>query len=137
MNAPATRSLVQARISVRWGDMDAFNHVNNAVYASFLEEARIRWFAGIAGGWMNEQVAPMVAAQTINYRAPIEWPAEVVVELTTGRIGNTSLTLAFALRAGGADPRHYADGSTVLVWIDRASGRPVPLPAHIRAAAGG
>ncbi|MGH8025889.1 MAG: acyl-CoA thioesterase, partial [Pseudoxanthomonas sp.] len=48
--AGSSRGLVaRVAISVRWGDMDAFNHVNNAQYLRYLEEARVRWLAGIPG----------------------------------------------------------------------------------------
>lgn len=128
--------LFRLPLGVRWGDMDAFNHVNNAAVATYLEEARMRWFASLGGGWIDAQVQPILAAQTINYRLPIEWPADLVVELKVERVGRTSLTLAFRMvSATDAPLRHHADGSHVLVWIDPASGRAVPLPEAVRAAA--
>ena len=133
VNAP--RLLVTAPINVRWGDMDALGHVNNAAYATYLEEARLRWFGTIAGGWFDADTAPVLAAQSINYRLPIEWPAEIRVELTLERVGTTSLTLG--MRIVSRDPPHafHADGTNVLVWIDRKTGKPTPLPTHIRRAA--
>ena len=133
MNEP--RRLVETPISVRWGDMDAFGHVNNSVYATYLEEARLRWFDSIEGGWLDEKTAPVVAASSINFRLPIEWPAELVVDLYVERVGGSSLTLGFRMVSRDTPQKFYADGSTVLVWVERASGRPVPLPARIRNAA--
>ena len=129
------RRLVETPITVRWGDMDAFGHVNNAVYATYLEEARLRWFASIEGGWVDEHTAPVVAASSINFRLPIEWPAELVVELHVDRVGSSSLTLGFRMVSRETPQKFYADGSTVLVWVERVSGRPVPLPERIRLAA--
>lgn len=123
-------------LSVRWGDMDSFNHVNNAAFATYLEEARMHWFTSLGPGWIDDRISPILAAQTINYRVPIEWPAALVIEMRTERIGRTSLTLAFRIASAGSPLRHYADGSHVLVWIDRASGRSVPLPDLVRKAAG-
>jgi acyl-CoA thioester hydrolase len=131
MNDEAGKLLVQVPIAVRWRDMDAFNHVNNAVYATYLEEARLRWLERIPGDWFDASESPMVVAQTINYRAPISWPAEIEVILRAGRIGNTSLTLTVEV-LDARSAVHYADGNTVMVWIDRRSGRPVPLPKAIR-----
>jgi acyl-CoA thioester hydrolase len=122
-------------LAARWGDMDSFNHVNNAAFATYLEEARMQWFTSLGPGWIDERVMPILAAQTINYRIPIEWPAPMVVELRTGRVGRTSLTLAFRIVSTGSPVRHHADGSHVLVWVDRASGRSVPLPELVRSAA--
>lgn len=122
-------------LSVRWGDMDSFNHVNNAAFATYLEEARMHWFTSLGPGWIDQRIMPILAAQTINYRIPIEWPAAIAVELRTERIGRTSLTLAFRIVSTASPVRHYADGSHVLVWVDRASGRSVPLPELVRSAA--
>ena len=129
------RRLVETPISVRWGDMDAFGHVNNSRYATFLEEARLQWFATIEGGWVDATTSPVVAAMSINFRSPIEWPCELVVELYVERVGGSSLTLGFRMVSRDTPQKFYADGSTVLVWVDRSTGRPVPLPERIRKAA--
>ena len=95
----------------------------------------MHWFTSLGPGWIDERIMPILAAQTINYRIPIEWPAAIAVELRTERIGRTSLTLAFRIVSTASPVRHYADGSHVLVWVDRASGRSVPLPELVRSAA--
>ena len=55
--------------------------VNNSKFLSYLEEARLRWMMTLPGEWIDENVAPVVAAAHLNYRRPIEWPNEIVVEL--------------------------------------------------------
>jgi acyl-CoA thioester hydrolase len=77
----------------------------------------------------------LLAAVQLNYRQPIPYPAEVAVELFTEKVGNTSLTIGHRI-VGGDGARLYADGHVVMVWIDRASNRPVPLPEVVRAALG-
>lgn len=129
------RVLFRMPVALRWRDLDAFNHVNNSNFLTYLEEARIRWFAGWGGEWVNDAVAPLLAAVQLNYRTPIPYPADVVVELCAGRIGKSSLTVGH--RIASEDGRTlYADGHVVMVWIDRASGRPVPLPQVVLAAVG-
>jgi acyl-CoA thioester hydrolase len=128
------RPLFVVPLQVRWGDMDAFNHVNNAAYATYVEEARLRWFATFEGGWMDADCGPVLAAQTINYRLPIEWPATLQIELFLERSGNSSLGVGFRILADDAARTLHADGSTVLVWIDRRLGRSTPLPAAVRRA---
>ena len=128
------RVLIEAPVSVRWGDMDAFRHVNNAAYATYVEEARLRWFETIEGEWHNDEISPILAAQHINYRVPIEWPAEVLVQLGLARVGNSSFTMGFRIVDRGDPSRLYADGDTVLVWVDRGSGKPVALPERVRRA---
>lgn len=125
--------LFRMPLDLRWRDLDAFNHVNNANFMTYVEEARIRWFESTGGDWLSNGRIPLLASVQMNYRLPIPYPARVFVELLTERVGNTSLTLGH--RIIGEDHRLYADGHSVLVWIEMASGRPVPLPDTVRAAA--
>ena len=125
--------LFRMPIDLRWRDLDAFNHVNNANFMTYVEEARIRWFESAGNDWLSHGRIPLLAAVQMNYRLPIPYPARVFVELLTERVGNTSLTLGH--RLVDEDDRLYADGHSVLVWIELASGRPVPLPEAVRAAA--
>ena len=125
--------LFRMPLDLRWRDLDAFNHVNNANFMTYVEEARIRWFESAGNDWLSNGRIPLLAAVQMNYRLPIPYPARVFVELLTERVGNSSLTLGH--RIVGEDDRLYADGHSVLVWIEMASGRPVPLPDAVRAAA--
>jgi len=118
---------------VRWRDMDAFDHVNNASYLGYIEEARVRWFSSLSTDWAGEAAAPILAAVTLNYRQPIKWPETLRVELLVERIGNKSLTLGHRITAAGDAGKVYCDGNTVLVWVNR-EGQSVPLPGHVRAA---
>ena len=119
-------------IPLRWSDMDAFNHVNNARYLTFLEQARIDWFETIDEPWVTEHSAPVVASATLNFKRPIEDPASVFVELFTEKLGNSSVVIGH--RIVDADGGLHCDGSVVAVWIDRHSGKPTPLPAGVRRA---
>ncbi|HVR80627.1 MAG TPA: thioesterase family protein [Luteimonas sp.] len=126
--------LIRVPLSVRWRDLDAFNHVNNSKFLSYLEEARLRWMVTIPGEWIDENVAPVVAAAHLNYRRPIEWPNEIAVELFVERLGNTSLTIGHRIiHADDADVL-YADGNVVMVWIDKHGGQAAALPEVVRAA---
>ncbi len=122
------RLLFNARISVRWGDMDAFNHVNNAVYSTYLEEARLRWFKTFEGPWQRDDSAPVIASMNIDFRRPIVWPAEVVVELFAGRVGRSSVSTVFRMSDRDVPETVYAEGECVMVWIDPRTGKSVGLP---------
>ncbi|MGH8086049.1 MAG: acyl-CoA thioesterase [Lysobacter sp.] len=119
---------------VRWRDLDAFNHVNNSKYLSYLEEARLHWMIALPGQGMDEHVAPVVAAAQLNYRRPIAWPAQVVVELFVERLGNTSLTVGHRIVDAEDSGVLYCDGHVVMVWIDRDSGAAAALPVAVREA---
>jgi acyl-CoA thioester hydrolase len=127
--------LYTASISVRWRDLDAFNHVNNSSYLTFLEEARLQWLQQLPGTWMTENAAPVMAASELNYRRPIEWPAQLVVQLLCTRLGNSSMTIGHRIVDVRDESRLYCDGHVVMVWMDPASGRSVPLPQTVRESA--
>jgi acyl-CoA thioester hydrolase len=133
MNNPEATSpaLFRLPIAPRWRDLDAFNHVNNSSFLTYLEEARIQWFASLTEPWVTDAVAPLLAAVHLNYRLPVSYPARIVVELFAERAGNTSITIGHRIVSADGVQLH-ADGNVVMVWIDRTSGKPVPLPDVVR-----
>lgn len=124
--------LFTAQIAVRWRDLDAFNHVNNSSFLTYLEEARLQWLKRVPGPWFDAHSMPVLAASELNYRAPIAWPARIAVELFCERTGNSSLTLSHRIVDGEDATKLYCDGRVVLVWTDPANGKPVALPEAIR-----
>lgn len=132
--ATPSRPLIRVSIEVRWRDLDAFHHVNNSTFLTYIEEARLRWFQSLSGPWLSDDTAPVLASSHVDYRRPIEWPATIAVELVAGRVGTTSLTLAHRIVDANAGQTLYSDGYSVLVWIDRRSGKAAPLPEAVRAA---
>jgi len=129
-------ALFRLPIELRWRDLDAFNHVNNSNFMTYLEEARIRWFESLGEPWLTDAFAPLLAAVQMNYRVPIPYPARVVVELFADRVGTTSVTIGHRIAAEDGTVL-YADGHVVMVWIDRSSGRPTPLPEAVKRVAAG
>ncbi len=128
----APKILARIPISVRWRDMDSMGHVNNAKYISYLEEARVRWMLGVEGVSMNNRIAPVVAATNVNYKIPIVWPNDIVVELFVQRLGNSSITIGHHI-VDQKDPSVlYSDGNVVVVWIDTQTGKSATLPDAVR-----
>jgi len=133
--AAEAQPLFTASIGVRWRDLDAFNHVNNSNYLTYLEEARLQWLKHVPGPWFDEQSMPVLAASEINYRFPIEWPAQLSVELFCLRLGNSSMTIGHRIVDAGQPEKLYSDGHVVMVWMNPHTGKPVALPQAIRDAA--
>ena len=131
----ARQPLFRFPVSPRWRDLDAFDHVNNSNFLTYLEEARIRWFGSLRKPWVTDAFAPLLAAVHINYRLPVPYPSELSVELFADKVGTTSVTLGHRIVEAHGGALH-ADGYVVMVWIDRASGKPVALPDAIREVAG-
>lgn len=134
MPPSSSKVIVSLPMSVRWGDLDAFNHVNNAAFLVYTQEARLAWLDSVDGTWMDATMMPVVAAAHVNYRRQLAWPAQILVELAVMRLGNSSLTLAHRIVDAHDREQVYADGDAVIVWIDPVSGRSIPLPAAIRSA---
>ncbi len=125
--------LYSTETEVRWGDMDAFGHVNNTVFLRYIEDARVQWFMSLSGAWNNPDIAPILAAVQMNFRRPITWPEKLKTEMFVERVGGKSLTIAHRISALDDSEKVYGDGNAVLVWVNR-EGKPVELPESMRAA---
>jgi acyl-CoA thioester hydrolase len=119
-------------MDVRWREMDALGHVNNAQYLSYVEETRVQWFNSLQNGWQEGDSAPIVAAIHVDFRKPIVWPEQITVSLFAEKRGGKSATIGHRIHRAGDASTVYAEGYTVLVWIDR-NGQTVALPDYIAA----
>ena len=109
------------RDTVRFNDLDAFGHVNNAVYATYLEECRDEWVDGALGN-AGESWDLVLARVAIDFRRELRLEdEEVVVSCALERIGNSSLTLREQIRT--RDGELAAEAEAVLVARDRKLGR--------------
>lgn len=127
--------LASSTVDIRWSDMDAFGHVNNARFHTFIEEARLRWLQSLPAPWVTDDIGPLLAAVQMNFRRPVGWPETLRITLGVLRVGDSSLTLSHVVTSAGSDAAVYADGHAVMVWIDRRNGRPISLPPELRAVA--
>ena len=115
----------ERRIEVRWRDVDALRHVNNAVYATYLEEARDGWLEQALGddAALWDYVLARVA---IDFRNEVSLGEEAVLaRATLVRIGTSSLTLREEIRK--LDGTLAAEAESVIVARDRETGRSRPL----------
>ncbi len=122
----------EKRIEIRWRDMDAFGHVNNAVYATYLEECRDEWCERALAG--SGDVWDFVLARVaIDFRRELTQDDEgVVVSCGLVRIGTSSLTLREEIRT--LDGELSAESEAVLVGRDRETRRARPLTPTERGA---
>ena len=122
----------EKRIEIRWRDMDAFRHVNNAVYATYLEECRDEW-AERALGDAGDLWGFVLARVAIDYRRELTQEDDaIVVSCRLVRIGNSSVTLREDIRT--EDGELSAKSEAVLVARDGETGRSRPLSASEREA---
>jgi len=122
----------EKEIEIRWRDVDAYQHVNNAVYATYLEECRDEWVEHTLGE-IGDPWDYVLARVAIDFRRELRLEDEaVVVSCRLARIGNSSITLSEQIRT--RDGELAAESEAVLVARERASGRPRPLAEDERAA---
>ena len=119
-------------LQVRFRDIDAFGHVNNAVFFSYVELARIRYLLEVLRPDEPIQRLPLILARVeLDFRSPIAFGEEVVVETRVDRIGRTSFEMAHRMTAGPA-ARLVGDVQTVLVTYDYQAAGPIPVPDEWR-----
>jgi acyl-CoA thioester hydrolase len=122
-------------VEVRFGDTDAMGHVNNAAYLTYVEAARVRWWADVTGEPIirdpGRAESLILAEADVAFRAPIFFGDDVVVETRATRIGRSSLHVEHRLTAGGpGEPARLAATCTsVIVRYDYVGERPVPFTA--------
>jgi acyl-CoA thioester hydrolase len=120
-------------IEVRWGDMDAFGHVNNAVYFTYCESARISYFDAIELENHRGEAThgPAVVTATCNFRKQVHYPEALEVGARATKIGGKSFTLEYLILRRGSD-EVVADGSSVVVWVDYGAGHSIALPEALK-----
>lgn len=124
--------LLTTRIPVRWGDMDAYGHVNNTVYFRYFEQARVEWIEQQGSRVSPEEpVGAVIINASCTFYMPVNYPATVVVKMYGGEPGRTSVMTWYELFVDG-DERLYADGAAKTVWMDTRTGKSSPLPDTIR-----
>ncbi|WP_136709826.1 thioesterase family protein [Agromyces sp. H66] len=136
---------------LRWGDLDAYGHVNNARMLSLLEEARIQAFwvsddtsehavgatTAVLDATPGATTVTLIARQEVEYLAPIPYQRQPLdIELWIGHMGGASLDVCYEVFSpGGVDPRTlYTRATTTIVLADAASGRPRRISDAERAA---
>ncbi len=123
MNDPFTVS-----VPVRYRDLDPLNHVNHAVYASYLEAARTDYLEEVVG-IAAENISFVIANLEIDYRQSIVKGDDPEVSLRVGRLGDSSCTMEYEISVGDDV---VATAETTMVHIDPDTKRPSPLPDEIR-----
>ena len=121
-------------ISTRWMDNDVYGHVNNVQYYSFFDTVVNRHLIGAGALDIHAgAVIGLVVETHCNYFAPLAFPQDVDAGLRVGQLGRSSVRYEIGLFAPG-QAQAAATGHFVHVYVDRASRRPVPLPAPLLAA---
>ena len=134
IDIPAQKKLVfETHIAVRWGDMDAMGHVNNATYFRYMETARIDWFRSIGCVPDAQGEGPVIVNAFCNFYRQFEYPDEVLLKMYVSDPGRTTFE-SWATMEKVAEPGVVcAAGGATTIWVNFPQQKAVGLPDWIRA----
>ena len=121
-------------ITLRWADNDAYGHVNNTVYYAWFDSAVNQWLVeqGLLDIVVGDPIG-LVVETGCRYFAPLAFPGTVEIGIAVEKLGSSSVTYRIGVFKSGA-PEPAAEGHFTHVYVDRATRRPVALPAAWRTA---
>ena len=115
--------------TARFSDLDRMGHVNNAVYLTYIEQARLAWF----GPYADDEPMPLqdviLARTEIDFRSQVVFGENVAIGVRPSRVGTKSFELEYELRAGD---RLVAEARSVLCGYDYVAGTSVEVPERWR-----
>ncbi|WOQ70592.1 thioesterase family protein [Microbacterium limosum] len=150
MTESASGVRLHVPIHLRWGDLDAFNHVNNTSMLKLLEEARVRAFwrpgpgedcppTAVLDSGVEHGVLTLIARQEIEYLRPVPYQRlPLDVQMWFGSLGGSSMEVCYEVFSPAADAKQelYARSTAIVVMVDAATGRPRRIDDEQRAAWG-
>ncbi len=128
---PRSPAPISTQIVVRFRDCDPMGHVNNAVYLTYFEIARVEFWHRVmrpqgAGDW------PFILAEaTVTFRSPATVGDTLIAEIDVDSIGTRSWVFRYRI-VNARDGREVATGRSVQVAYDYGAGKSVALPAELR-----
>jgi len=130
LTQPEGVPLYRSDIVVKWGDMDALAHVNNAQYFRYFEHVRLAWYHengfGVLGGTNDGFV---IVNNYAEYHKAVTWPATVTVRMAGHSPGRSSFMSTYTLCVGD---ELYTSAYSKVVWIDTATNSSIALPQSVR-----
>ena len=114
---------------IRYGDTDRQGHVNNAVFATFLETGRVEILYASETGEYRQDSSFVIADLSLQYLGPLFWPGTVTITTRITKIGNSSFHLSQSI---SQNDKIAANAQTVVVQVDNKSGKGTPLSSAMK-----
>lgn len=134
IDIPDQKKLVhEMQIPIRWGDMDAMGHVNNAMYFRYLETIRIEWLHRLGGAPDPQGTGPVIINAFCNFYRQLEFPGTLLAKHYVANPGRSSFDTFITLERTEEPGVVYAAGGATTVWVDFPRQKSVPLPDWLRA----
>jgi acyl-CoA thioester hydrolase len=115
---------------VEFRDIDAAGHVNNAVYLTYLETARISYLIDVLGADFAYELSLILARITVDFRSPARFPETLEIGTRVTRVGTKSFEMEHEVR--GEDGRLVAEAGSVLVAFDYEADAAMAVPSTWR-----
>jgi acyl-CoA thioester hydrolase len=130
---PENKKLVyEMSIPIRWGDMDAMNHVNNTTYFRYLEIARIDWMRSIGCQPDPQGEGPVIVNAFCNFYKQLEYPGDVLLKMYVSDPGRSTFE-SWGTMERPEDPGVvYAAGGATTMWVNFPAQKSAPLPDWMR-----
>ena len=125
---------VTVEFPIKWGEMDAYQHLNNTVYFRYFEDARIAYFEKIELGRLKEEtgIGPILASTQCRFRVPLAYPDTVTVATRISRLEADRFVMDY-LVVSHHHGKVAASGDGVLVAFDYRAGTKATIPESLRA----
>ncbi len=118
-------------IEIRFSDLDAYGHVNNALFFTYLETARVKLFQKNCGAFLDSKLMFLVVRAECDYRLPIELNDPLQITVSTDQVRHSSFDFSYQMHNGGG--KVFAEAKTVMVCYDPKIRKPVAIPPEIKA----
>ena len=131
---PEKKKLVHEMcIAIRWGDMDAMNHVNNTIYFRYLETVRIDWMSSIGCQPDPNGEGPVIVNAFCNFYRQLQYPGDVRVKMYVSDPGRTTFESWGTMERADEPGVIYAAGGATTIWVDFPQQKAKDLPDWLRA----
>jgi acyl-CoA thioester hydrolase len=119
-------------LDIRWSDMDEMRHVNNAVYLTYFEQARVYYFRD-ACQWNWKEIGVILASAHVDYLRPVVFPNPTTIYVRTNKIGNKSFELSYLITSFVNHVEELTTtGYTTMVLYDYDTNKSVLIPDDLR-----
>jgi acyl-CoA thioester hydrolase len=131
---PEVKKLVfEMQIPIRWGDMDAMNHVNNTSYFRYLETCRIDWMRSIGCQPDPQGEGPVIVNAFCNFYQQLEYPGDVLIKMYTSDPGRSTFETWATMARTDQPEVIYAAGGATTIWVNFPAQKANTLPDWLRA----
>ncbi len=117
-------------IDIRFADLDAYGHVNNATYLTYLENARVKLFDECYENFLASKLMFLVVRVECDYKKPLEMYDKLYITITTEKLKRSSFIFNYHFHDGNGFT--YAHAKTVMACYDPQLKKPVAIPTEMR-----